>query len=292
MKNFFLFLFLILLLPCTYAFNAILELRDSINNSLISDVLANVKIDGYAEKYVIKNGKLNLSLEGKHQIEIMINYPETEGNDYYEKFELDVNDNVKKDVYLMRTATIEGFVKDEFDNLIKGAKLKFECRKEILYPVETDNVGFFSAEFVPVGKCKIFATRGNKAGFTQIVVEHGKLYENVEIILNKKIYSTHTKIIIFIVVVLFLVFVFYERRRIKKSKLKAMISALNEREKKIIQYLIKKGSVSQAKLCKELLIPKTSMIRILRNLEEKGFVKIEKFGRKHKRIGLDKKIFK
>jgi uncharacterized membrane protein len=68
-----------------------------------------------------------------------------------------------------------------------------------------------------------------------------------------------------------------------------IITALDRKEKDVIRFLIKelsdKESISQSKIVYGLGMAKTSLTRILMNLEAKNLIKIEKIG-KLKKISL------
>jgi uncharacterized membrane protein len=70
----------------------------------------------------------------------------------------------------------------------------------------------------------------------------------------------------------------YIRRRKSQKLSDAVLSVLNEREKKIVEYLHTKGRSRQAKISRECQIPKTSLSKILIKMEERGIVKREKDG--------------
>ena len=85
----------------------------------------------------------------------------------------------------------------------------------------------------------------------------------------------------------------------KYSVDETIMSVLNDKEKKVINFLkeglevkkeqINKFYVSQANISFHTQIPKTSLIRVLNNLKNKGLIEIKRFG-KAKRIFLSEKI--
>lgn len=72
--------------------------------------------------------------------------------------------------------------------------------------------------------------------------------------------------------------VLYVRKPRYKKLNKAVLSVLNEREQKIIEYLHSKGRSRQAKISRSCEIPKTSLSKILIKMEERGIVKRERDG--------------
>ena len=70
----------------------------------------------------------------------------------------------------------------------------------------------------------------------------------------------------------------YIKRRKSQTLSDAVLSVLNEREKKIVEYIHTKGRSRQAKISRDCQIPKTSLSKILIKMEERGIVKREKDG--------------
>jgi uncharacterized membrane protein len=70
----------------------------------------------------------------------------------------------------------------------------------------------------------------------------------------------------------------YVRKRRSHRLSTAVLSVLNEREKKIVEYLFVKGRSRQAKISRDCSIPKTSLSKILIKMEERGIIKRKKDG--------------
>lgn len=68
------------------------------------------------------------------------------------------------------------------------------------------------------------------------------------------------------------------RRRRSQELSKAVLSVLNERERKIVEYLHEKGRSRQAKISRDCKIPKTSLSKILIKMEERGIIERERVG--------------
>ncbi len=84
-------------------------------------------------------------------------------------------------------------------------------------------------------------------------------------------------ILVALVVILF--FLLYKR---KKFERKAFLSVLDKNEKKVFDVLLKhKGKVYQKKIVEETDFSKAKVTRILKSLEERGLVEIERLGRKN-----------
>jgi uncharacterized membrane protein len=72
---------------------------------------------------------------------------------------------------------------------------------------------------------------------------------------------------------------FYVFRRLRSKKLsKAVLSVLDEREQRIVEYLHTKGRCRQAKISRALQIPKTSLSKIVIRMEERGIIRRERDG--------------
>ncbi|MBU7017889.1 MAG: winged helix-turn-helix transcriptional regulator [Theionarchaea archaeon] len=70
----------------------------------------------------------------------------------------------------------------------------------------------------------------------------------------------------------------YFRKRRSQELSKAVLSVLNERERKIVEYLHEKGRSRQAKISRDCKIPKTSLSKILIKMEERGIIERERVG--------------
>jgi len=72
-------------------------------------------------------------------------------------------------------------------------------------------------------------------------------------------------------------YLFYLKRR-SRNLSKSVLSVLNERERKIVEYLHAKGRSRQAKISRDCKIPKTTLSKILMKMEERGIIKRERDG--------------
>ena len=70
----------------------------------------------------------------------------------------------------------------------------------------------------------------------------------------------------------------YIRRKRSQKLNQAVLSVLNEREQKIVEYLYVKGRSRQAKISRDCKIPKTSLSKILIKMEERGIITRERVG--------------
>jgi uncharacterized membrane protein len=298
--------------------NVVLTLKDIKSGEFIDSVVVTVKSEDFViNQFVELDDILRTNLEnGIYQAEIIVDDLNTEGKDYYAVENLDVKDNLIKAIYVYPIGSIQGIVKDKLDNVI-NAKLRFECNTELIdFPDKTNSFGGFGTE-IPVGRCRIFASYQDGIGFLDVVVEKGSL-NVVEINLDKAIVNENNKypfVLIALIILFFGTFIYFVRKnfRLKKEEkvlerkekeveqevveLKAelelgkrgtdIFETLKAKEKKIVEYILKEGRTTQAKIHHELNIPKASLFRLINALEEKKIIEVKQVGRV-KRIKLSK----
>jgi uncharacterized membrane protein len=108
---------------------------------------------------------------------------------------------------------------------VSDADLSFECSDSVKSsPKKTDRFGFFTATYIPEGKCKIFASNANDTESIDVEVKRGSLNE-VKIELNKREINKYY-LLIALILILFFIFLIINRRKLfgketKKNKLKA-----------------------------------------------------------------------
>jgi len=278
--------------------NVFLGLKDANTNEDISHVAIYVNINGQnIDQYISDELKINLD-NGKYSITIRGDDLSTPGNDYYKKTDIVVENNLIQEIFVYPVGTVKGIVKDNLDNIVGDAELKFECtpNPEITFPSKTDKFGGFYANFVPTGKCKIFASYNGGIGFKEVDIIKGNL-EDIEINLDKSIISKEGNILfqlgitLLIIVALLIAyfrkeieFHFFKKKEKPKETInkraKDVIETLNEKEKKIVNYLLEhehKGV--QSSIRHETGIPRTSLARCLKSLEIKKIIEVEKHGK-------------
>jgi regulatory protein YycI of two-component signal transduction system YycFG len=284
--------------------NVLLTLKDFNTNEDINNVAVYINLDEEdVDQYVSDILKLKLD-DGRYKAVIRVDDLSTPGNDYFKKTELAVENNLIQAVFLYPVGTVKGIVKDKLDNIVGNAELKFECspNPEIDFPSKTDKFGGFYANFVPVGRCRIFAGYKDAIGFEEINVSRGSL-EDIEINLDKSILVAKRNIFIdiFAVLAIVLAIIFLavylkkkparisEKKEVKKEGIskrsRDIMQTLNEKEKKIINYLIeheykgKKHVGIQSVIRRETGIPRTSLARIIKSLQIKKIIEVEKIGK-------------
>jgi len=299
MRTRLLFIIAILFLPVVFAdtANVFLTLKDITNNNDVNDIIVRTIIDDKASNYYIAQDEiLKINLEdGLHNITILADDINTEGLDYYGKEQITVNNNLIEVFLLFPVGTLRGIVTDQLGNAIPNSDIKFECSKDIgvSYPEKTDRFGTFNTE-VPIGSCTIYALLGKSVVSEEVVIEKGNL-ATIELKIEQK---TELKVwlwILLIVVataVIKLLFIFLKPKKdleeiikVKTGKVslgkraKDIIATLRDREKKVIEMLVKNGTMTQAKLHYETGLAKSSLFRVVQSLERKNAITTQKIGK-------------
>ncbi len=299
--------------------NVVLALRDISTNDVITNVVAEVRIDERSmavTQYVDEENPLGLVLaDGDYSVTILADRPFTDGKDYFKMESVTVSNTLAKSIYLYPVGSLRGIVKDAFDNVVGEADLRFECANDIgaEFPSSTSNFGSFMVDSMPVGSCKIFANLGEAVGFTEVDVEQGNIAE-VEIMLDKTIIFEGSgirasEVLAFLLIVAIVAYVGYKLLKQKPAKAKKIVhrqarktekkeakekgsrardllKTLNSREKKIVEHLMQqKGEVLQSNVRHNTGVPRTSLSRILKSLEAKNILQVKSVGKVVK-IGL------
>ncbi|MDO8627508.1 MAG: hypothetical protein Q7K42_03520 [Candidatus Diapherotrites archaeon] len=302
-------------------------LKDSVSGEKIQNKLAMIEINGEKSiKFIKELGVLQIELPEENSVlKILVDSPDTNGKDYYLKTTVSKT-NSEQELLLFPASSIKGSVKDKFDNVVSNADLDFDCQEliEFDFPTKTNNFGAFSIDAFPLGECKISATFGEGIGFQKVSLAQGELKE-VEIKLDKSILPAKKEDdflqlaglgAILLVLIAGIFFFFSQKKTTKPENIKItlkktetvlekteaktestltkraqeVLPTLNEKEQEIVKFLFANNhSVMQAKIIFGIGIPKTTLSRILYNLEQKNLITIEKLG-KTKKIALTKWI--
>lgn len=282
----------------------ILWLKDINTKEPITDIHLNIELKSDAKettktiKYIGENPIIELNLpHGEWTIILKGDILSTTGKDYYAKKTIELNSDINQSIYLLPVGSVEGMVYTETKQtqVVEGAILKFDCNADYgeAEDMVTDAFGSFKSEWVPATACKIYAKHGNRVGSKEVTISHGTLHLGIQIILDKdtvtrdnKIYSL---IIIACLILLVLLLAITHKHQPKETTEKEyqapqqpkrtedIINTLNEREKKIVEFLLENNNEStQNKIYHHTFIPKTSLVRSLLLLEQKRIIKIEK----------------
>lgn len=174
-----------LVIPSVFSEEASYPLSDAITKQPLYGLHIIVRYGDNEISTISWEGLLKVDVPAGTETEIMGDNASTLGKDYYARKKM--GEGV---IYLMPTGTIIGIVKDKLDNIVGDSDLKFTCSNYIWYepPEKTDRFGSFSVDYVPVGRCRIFAQYGDAMGFEEVTINPGDLVE-VEIKLNNSIIS-------------------------------------------------------------------------------------------------------
>ena len=283
-------LLLIILLAAT-AQAVELNFKESETGTKITDQLISINTEtGDIIKQLNEDGTLELEITKGQTIELTVDNQETQGKDYYRKIKY----AGEKEIILFPVGTIRGIIKDSLDNIVGFADLKFACKPlpKINHPGNTDKFGTF-ATIAPAGKCKVYASYDNAIGFKEIQIEQGEL-RDIEIQLDKTIvkfparkYTGIGVLIAFIIAVLAAVIYFKTRKTTKPKETKKetkrsedIAKTLGKKEKEVVQYLeLNKGKALQAQIRHNTGIPRTTLARIIKGLEEKNILQVRKEGK-------------
>jgi DNA-binding MarR family transcriptional regulator len=242
----------------------------------------------------VDDGKVTLQLSSATWgVTLKLDKTETSGMDYYSKFDVALTGDRSITAYMRPVGSFTGEVIDS-GGLVTKAQIKFDCIGDYGETGETisDSFGSFSADWLPVGSCKVSALSDGKVGSSEVIITQGEI-SKIEILLEKEISKSEDYswlIIPMVLILAVLIYLFLRKRgpakkesskKIKPDKhMSDILSALDENEKKIVEFLMAGGGKSQQnKIGRELGFPKASLSRALGALEARDLVKTEKLGR-------------
>lgn len=281
-----------------------LEIRDVNTGQLITNAHIRIILNDGSDitdtlRFVGDTGVMELQLRpGSWDISLKLDITDTSGKDYYYDATISLTDNTTSTAYMQPVGSLMGEVYDPNSNLLPGATIKLECSGEYgeTASVSTDLFGSFSADWLPIGSCKVSALSGNKVGSQTVQISQGQLVE-VNITLEQSVAGGGDDYILFIiilmVVVVVLAFFMLKKKPVRTAAPKTergpitadrhmedILSALDINERRIVKALMEGGGKSmQYKLGRELDLPKSSMSRAVSGLESRNIVKTEKLGR-------------
>jgi LPXTG-motif cell wall-anchored protein len=284
-------------------YTVILEIEDINTGNLITDAHIRLMLDDGEDtlatlRFVGEDGKMDLQLSpGSWSLTLRLDITSTVGKDYYSYLELMVNRNINQTVFMQPVGSLMGEVIDENNNLIPDASIKFNCGGDYghLGTLNTDEFGSFSADWLPVGSCRVSALNGNKAGSANVQIAQGQLSE-VTITLSKGVAPNnedYTWMAALIGLILAIAgFLIYRRKKkptlpeepaepVKRNgHMDNILHAIDENERRIVEALMEEGGKSQQnKLGRKLDMPKSSLSRAVSGLASRDIVKTEKLGR-------------
>lgn len=180
-------------------------------------------------------------------------------------------------------AKISGRVIDEKENLLQHAPLKVLCSPPArTVPNETDELGFFSIEEVRFGTCEISAIAAGRAGTARIDVNESKHYiVTVQVPVEAGERSLAPLALIALLVAIGASYAILAKKGAKPAARKGLqftrrqedlLATLSERERLIVTDLFYSGKLTQSQLRHKSKLPKSTLHRTLRMLEQKSIV--------------------
>ncbi|MFH1916165.1 MAG: hypothetical protein ABIJ21_02780 [Nanoarchaeota archaeon] len=280
------------------SYPVVLIIMDAGTNQTLGNVHVLIEINNDINyrtlKYVGENGRLELSLApSQYTLILKADDIRTPGGDYYAATSLVVSGQTEAAILLLPVGSIRGKVEKK-GQLIRNAKVSFSCSG--LYgdtlPLETDMFGSFTNQWLPPGTCFIRATDGSEVGSLAVDIVPGEL-QDIKIELETKLSSTSLFLYILLIAIIVIAVIthFYLKKRKKNpripetkepKRIQDVMMTLSPKEKEVITLLIKEGEVTQAKIIYSLMVPKTTLTRILEKLENKHAITIKKYGKSKK----------
>ena len=274
-------------------------ISDTHVNLILYNPLTNKEVN--TVKFVDESGILNFQIEpGEWEVALKIDDITTLGVDYYFESTFQLNEDVNEKLFLLPVGTIRGVVYDGSKNVLPNVDLKFECSGNYgdQRNKRTDSFGSFQKEWLPVGSCRISSLLEGVVGFKYVTVTHGQI-NNVEISLQQEKNYSYLFFVggIFLILAVIayinrdalknLIFVSHEvvkdenlsEPQEKIKPIESIMKTLSGKERKVLEFLIQNPQSTQAKIKNSTSIPKTTLSRILRNLEQKQIIKIDRIDR-------------
>jgi uncharacterized membrane protein len=279
----------------------VIKFRDATSDSLIEDVHAYLEFFNNDTGEVIKTmyyvrEQLTINLNsGFWEMKIILDDISTKGKDYFYKGSINLTQDSLIAIYAYPIGSIRGTVYDKNGKVITDAIINFECSNNWGETTQTytNSFGSFSSNYLPIGSCKVTARSGSVIGYKIVEIKRGE-HQDIEITLEKEV-ATNYRFLFLIVISVFIFFLFAKfekrksvtrkrkasRRKVKLNKrMEDIIKTLNERERKIVNFLLsEKEEASQAKIYHSLEIPKASLSRAISSLERRKIVKTKKIGK-------------
>lgn len=240
-------------------------------------------------------------IPGEHAFTALLDSPSTPAIDYYGSKKIPSSDDAIK-FMVFPVGYLQGKVLDTEGNLIPKAKLSFACFSSITveYPEKTDDTGFFSVKYAPIGTCSLIASSGEAVGTAEFEVKKGEIAK-VEVVLGKKVaednfngYWLYSLGAIVLIIIVLIALWWWKKRAVPKIKEKVtleteksvpqqthvILQTLNDKEKSVVNFLLENNNqASQAKIRYATHIPRTSLARVLDSLQRKKLVEVDKDGK-------------
>jgi uncharacterized membrane protein len=268
----------------------------------------------------LRSNKLFLKLtNGSYDIGVGLDDMRTSGFDYYANKNILVESSSNSYFELFPVGSLRGIVRYEDGTVVENADIKYECVAKYAESEQiiSDKYGVFIQDIIPVGNCVVYAKKNQMIATKEVTIKQGEIV-NVDLTLKKNNSGFLMVIIIGTgVLILLVVFIFHLYRRAKKlnnmlskndeeikileekkivleaktnsipvsrisKRSEDIIKTLNEKERLVVEYLMKEDNVYQNKVVYATGIAKTSIVRLIDSLERKKIIRTEKFGKTKK----------
>ncbi|MFH1174886.1 MAG: hypothetical protein V1725_07150 [archaeon] len=225
---------------------------------------------------------------------------ETPGRDYYGQSIVDDT------IMLLPAGSIRGSVVMD-GKAVRDARIQCYCDSAYgdIADKYADESGHFLAEYLPTGNCKIVVSTAEKTGSTTVQIVQGTM-QDITVELDTSIVGKSVSPLIIIIVILILagsLFLYSKRKRKKEEGVKGentiqkkevlaptshisknvqnILKTLPAKEREVMQFILNNTDTytTQAKIKNALSIPKTSLARILLNLQHKKLITIDRIGK-------------
>ncbi len=256
-----------------------------------------VRIEGAtATEYLIEPGQpAVLPNQTAHELLVLVRENASETYEYYARIP---PGEVPPALILHPAGLLLGELRDATDNLIIHTPLVVDCPSRQV-AVETDGTGRFRT-FLPAESCVITSAAQGKAGSLDIVIEQGVVLQTTMTI-NQSVSappapeeSLHWSFYVFALLMVLAVAAYFTTKRSdlpgdevpkpakKRFAIEHHLDALRPKERMIAdQLIVQDGKATIASLKSATRIPRTSLLRTLEGLEQRGLLlKIDDNGKK------------
>jgi hypothetical protein len=228
---------------------------------------------------------------------LLINTDGSETYNYYAKLP---PGKVSQGIVLHASGLLLGTVRDLTDNLLVGKPVKISCPSHTEETV-SDASGHFRA-VLPLGNCSVAVSANGYAGSATVMIEGGKAVR-LSLLVDQPLSQEASSVslfwvflFVFVIICLLVLYIWTRPRELApatKDRATFLIvqhkDALKEKEKLVAdELLLRDGKMSLVELRRATRIPRTSLLRCIEGLEQRGLV-LKKSEKKKPTIELVKK---
>jgi uncharacterized membrane protein len=265
-----------------------LYLYDSDTQEVVTDLHARITLEGKYNKSTLKfveDGRLKLKIEpGSWKLTVLIDDIKTPGKDYTYRSGIRIKSAASEKVFLVPSGSVQGTVYEN-SQAVSDAEINLYCSSsDEVISTKTDSSGAFSADWLPIGQCRITTATESERGESQVNITKGGIsIVNIELsegLSGFRIWPYASIILVLLSIILLLLRL---SKKPKISRADDIKKTLNEKESIIVNFLLSNNNKgTQATIKNETGIPKTSLLRIFQSLESRNIISIEKIGKMKK----------